>query len=190
MLLLLLLLKVWYEESSGREYQKQSGERERVCKVERTVTEIRRSSARDTFMPESVYLALNSLWDWEPVGRLKQSDLVSSTFVLWLLLLSLRCLIFVCLFVCLFVCFCLFVCLFVCLFLFVFVCLFVCFRCCGFCCFFMCVCGGGGVLGGCVWGGVHACVGVCVSVSVNVSERRVGGFVGSMVVRFLYGATC
>ena len=31
------------------------------CVKLKTVTEIRRSSARDTFMPESVYLVLNSL---------------------------------------------------------------------------------------------------------------------------------
>ena len=38
----------------------------------KTVTEIGRSSARDTFMTDSVYLVLNSLLDWEPVEKLKQ----------------------------------------------------------------------------------------------------------------------
>ena len=38
-----------------------------TCVKLKTVTEIRQSSAHDTFMAESVYLALNSLWDWEPV---------------------------------------------------------------------------------------------------------------------------
>ena len=36
----------------------------------KAATEIRRSSARDTFIAESVYLGLNSLLDWEPVKRL------------------------------------------------------------------------------------------------------------------------
>ena len=39
-----------------------------MCKVEDT--EIRRSSARDIFVAESVYLVLNSLLDWEPVEKL------------------------------------------------------------------------------------------------------------------------
>ena len=44
----------------------------RVSKL-KTVTEIRRSSARDTFLAESVYsLVLNSLLDWKPVKKLKQ----------------------------------------------------------------------------------------------------------------------
>ena len=47
----------------------------------KTVTEIRRSSARDTVIAESVYLVLNSLFDWEPVEELKQRcDVVSFTF--------------------------------------------------------------------------------------------------------------
>ena len=47
----------------------------------KTVTEIRRSSARDTFIAESVYLVLNSLLDWKPVEKLKQrSYVVSFTF--------------------------------------------------------------------------------------------------------------
>ena len=33
----------------------------------KTVTEIRRCSASDTFIAESVYLVRNSLLDWEPV---------------------------------------------------------------------------------------------------------------------------
>ena len=47
----------------------------------KTVTEIRRSSTRDTFIAESVYLVLVSWLDWEPVERLKRrSDVVSYTF--------------------------------------------------------------------------------------------------------------
>ena len=46
----------------------------------KTVTEIRRSSARDTFIAEIVYLVLNSLLDWEPVEKLKERcDVVSFT---------------------------------------------------------------------------------------------------------------
>ena len=49
----------------------------KVCKVE----EVRRSSVCNTFVAESVYLVLNSLWDWEPVERFKEkSDVVSFTF--------------------------------------------------------------------------------------------------------------
>ena len=49
------------------------------CVNLKTVTEIRRSSARDTFVAErfcarSVFLVLNSLLDWEPVGRLKPAE--------------------------------------------------------------------------------------------------------------------
>ena len=52
------------------------------CVKLKTVTEIRRSSARDTFIAESVYLVLNSLLDWEPVDKLKQRcDVVSFAFV-------------------------------------------------------------------------------------------------------------
>ena len=47
----------------------------------KTVTEIRRSSAHDTFIAESVYLVLNSLLDWKPVSKSKQRcDVVSFTF--------------------------------------------------------------------------------------------------------------
>ena len=46
----------------------------------KTVTEIRRSSARDTFIAESVYLVLNSLLDWKPVEKLKQRSYVVSFF--------------------------------------------------------------------------------------------------------------
>ena len=42
------------------------------CVKLKTVTEINRSSARDTFIAESVYLVLNSLLDWDPVEKLKQ----------------------------------------------------------------------------------------------------------------------
>ena len=38
----------------------------------KTVREIRRGRARDTFTAESVYLVLNSVLDWEPMARLKQ----------------------------------------------------------------------------------------------------------------------
>ena len=38
----------------------------------KTVTEIKQSSACDTFIAESVYLLLNSLLDWKPVEKLKQ----------------------------------------------------------------------------------------------------------------------
>ena len=44
----------------------------------KTVTEIRRSSARDTFIAESVYFVLNSLLDWEPVEKVKQGCYVVS----------------------------------------------------------------------------------------------------------------
>ena len=47
----------------------------------KTVTEIRRSRARDTFIAKSVDLVLNSLLDWEPVEKLKQRcDVVSLKF--------------------------------------------------------------------------------------------------------------
>ena len=42
------------------------------CVKLKTVTEIRRSSTRDTFMEESVYLVQNSLLGWKPVEKLKQ----------------------------------------------------------------------------------------------------------------------
>ena len=51
------------------------------CVELKTVTEIRQSSACDTFVAESVYLALNSLLEWLPVDKLKQRcDVVSFTF--------------------------------------------------------------------------------------------------------------
>ena len=37
------------------------------CVKLKTITEIRRSSARDTFIAENVYPVLNSLLDWKPV---------------------------------------------------------------------------------------------------------------------------
>ena len=46
----------------------------------KTVTEIRRSSARDTSIAESVYLVLISLLDWKPVEKLKQRSYVVSFF--------------------------------------------------------------------------------------------------------------
>ena len=51
-----------------------------MCKVEDGHRYIRQSSARDTFIEESVYLVLNSLLDWKPVEKLKQRcDVVSFT---------------------------------------------------------------------------------------------------------------
>ena len=51
------------------------------CVKLKTVTEIRRSSAPNTFIAKSVYLVPNFLWDWEPVEELKQRcDVVSFTF--------------------------------------------------------------------------------------------------------------
>ena len=37
------------------------------CVKLKTATEIRQSSAHNTFIAEGVFLVLNSLWDWEPV---------------------------------------------------------------------------------------------------------------------------
>ena len=48
------------------------------CVKWKTVTEIRRSNARDTFIADSVYLVLNSLLDWETVKKLKQRCYVVS----------------------------------------------------------------------------------------------------------------
>ena len=48
------------------------------CVKLKAVTEIRRSSARNTFIAESVYLVLNSLLDWKPVEKLKQRCCVVS----------------------------------------------------------------------------------------------------------------
>ena len=46
----------------------------------KTVTQIKRSSARNTCIAKSIYLVMNSLWDWESVGKLKQRrDAVSFT---------------------------------------------------------------------------------------------------------------
>ena len=54
----------------------------RRCVKLKTVTEIRQSSAGDTFISESVYSVLSFLWDWEPVERLKQgSDVVRFRFL-------------------------------------------------------------------------------------------------------------
>ena len=39
-----------------------------------TLTEIKQSSARDTFIAENVYLELFFLWDWKPAERLKQTS--------------------------------------------------------------------------------------------------------------------
>ena len=51
------------------------------CVKLKTVTEIRRSSARDTCKAESGYFVLNSLLYWEPVEKLKyRCGNVSFTF--------------------------------------------------------------------------------------------------------------
>ena len=44
----------------------------------KTVTEIRRCSARDTFVTEIAHLVLNSLLDWEPVEELKPKGVMWS----------------------------------------------------------------------------------------------------------------
>ena len=48
------------------------------CVKLKTFTEIRRSSARDTFIAESVYLVLNSLLDGKLVEKFKQRCYVVS----------------------------------------------------------------------------------------------------------------
>ena len=54
------------------------------CVKSKTVTEIRRSSALDTFIAESGYIVLKSLWDWKPVERLKQrGNVVLFSFFFW-----------------------------------------------------------------------------------------------------------
>ena len=51
------------------------------CVKLKTVTEVRRSSAHDTLIAQSVYFVLNSLLDWEPVEKLKRRcGVVSFTF--------------------------------------------------------------------------------------------------------------
>ena len=48
----------------------------------KTVTEIRWTSAHDTFIAENVYLVLNPLWDWESVKILKERcDVVGFMFL-------------------------------------------------------------------------------------------------------------
>ena len=63
-------------ESGARNHEAESirsgAESTGGCVKLKTVTEIRRSSARNTFIAESVYLVLNSLLDWKPVDKLKQ----------------------------------------------------------------------------------------------------------------------
>ena len=50
------------------------------CVKLKTVTEIRRSSARDTCIAQSVDLVLTTLLSWGPVKKLKQRcDVVSFT---------------------------------------------------------------------------------------------------------------
>ena len=73
--------KVRYKESGGCKYRSRA-ESTGGCILLKTVTEIRGSKAPDTFVAESVYFVLNSLWDWEPVERFKQrSGVVSLTCV-------------------------------------------------------------------------------------------------------------
>ena len=48
------------------------------CVKPKTVTEIRQRRACDTFIAENVYRVLNSLWDCEPVERLKQRRDIAS----------------------------------------------------------------------------------------------------------------
>ena len=58
------------------------------CVKLKTVTEIKRSSARDTVIAERVYLVLNSLLDWKPVEIFKQRrDVVSFTCTFFCLFL-------------------------------------------------------------------------------------------------------
>ena len=52
------------------------------CVKLKTIAEIRRSSACDAFIVESVYLAVNLLLNWVPMEKLKQRcDVVSFTCV-------------------------------------------------------------------------------------------------------------
>ena len=51
------------------------------CVKLKTFTEIRRSSARDTFIAESVYLVLNSLLDWKPVEKIQTEVLCGQFYV-------------------------------------------------------------------------------------------------------------
>ena len=63
--------RVWYE-SSIRRWVDSMGECAKLKTV--TLTEIKQSSARDTFIAENVYLELFFLWDWKPAERLKQTS--------------------------------------------------------------------------------------------------------------------
>ena len=79
--------RVWYNVESGgwdSESIKNRVESTGGCVKLKTVTEIRQSSAHNTFIAESVYLVLHSLWDWEPVERLKQRSKKFSPWVLHL----------------------------------------------------------------------------------------------------------
>ena len=78
------------------------------CVKLKTITEIRRSSARNTVI-EKVYFVLNSLWDWEPVKRLNRGMMWSVLRLLLLLLLLffvVGLLLFLVVVVCLFFVFC------------------------------------------------------------------------------------
>ena len=48
------------------------------CAKLKTVTEIRRNNAHETFIADSVYLELNSFLDQEPVERLKHRSEVTN----------------------------------------------------------------------------------------------------------------
>ena len=64
------------------ESTRSGAESTRGCVKLKTVTEIRRSSARDRFLAESVYHVLNSLLDLKPVEKLEQKcNVVSFTFL-------------------------------------------------------------------------------------------------------------
>ena len=66
---------VWYEESEGLKAEsiRSRAEGRKWCITLKTVTKIRQSRACDnTFIAESIYLFLCSLWDWEPQERLKR----------------------------------------------------------------------------------------------------------------------
>ena len=61
-----LVRELWRQRVSEARAESTGG-----CVKSKTVTEIRRSSALDTFIAESGYIVLKSLWDWKPVERLK-----------------------------------------------------------------------------------------------------------------------
>ena len=68
-------------------YQKQSGEFGREWKL-KTVTEIRRSSACDTFITESVFLVLNKFFAGLRMGRFETAGRYGQFYVCIFQLLS------------------------------------------------------------------------------------------------------